>query len=134
MKMNSASEALTIKETKKKKKKWLHWEVQDSPPATIPAAALLHVLAACLAGAQPGLTLRLRRTTRNAHVGRIVAATRAVVLAKSSPLGLARPTASAATLATVSHALLKEAQQHLHCWDVNYHVIKLLIDFTWSVF
>ncbi|KAL6214171.1 hypothetical protein ACLB2K_013609 [Fragaria x ananassa] len=91
MKMNSASEALTIKETKKKKKKkWLHWEVQDSPPATIPAAALLHVLAACLTGAQPGLTLRLRQTTRNAHVGRIVAATRAVVLAKSSPLGVGK--------------------------------------------
>lgn len=59
--------------------------------------------------AQPGPSLGLLTTTRNAHAASIVAATPALVLRALSPLGLARPTASAATLALVSHVLPKEA-------------------------
>lgn len=63
-----------------------------------------------MTGAQPGPTLRLWTTTRNAPAASIVAATRALVLGKLPPLGLARPTASAVMLATVSLALPKKAQ------------------------
>lgn len=63
-----------------------------------------------MTGAQPGPSPGLWTTTRNAHAASIVAATPALVLGALSPLGLARPTASAVTLAPVSHVLPREAQ------------------------
>lgn len=63
-----------------------------------------------MTGAQPGLSPGLWTTTRNAHAASIVAVTPALVLRALPPMGLARPTANAATLAPVSHVLPKEAQ------------------------